>query len=201
MRSLPFAAPLFLLLGVAACAPRATIPDPASGATTSTGALARTSSVCTAADEAGARARTWAVSADAWPRLRDRLVGAWHGTTKGGGAVDVSYRAIAGGSALAETFGGPTRATMTLFHPDHGGLVATHYCAQGNQPRLRAVDVQPDSLRFAEADVTDLDPDEAHLVELGFEFGPDGFDRIEDYRAPDGATERTRWHFVRATDP
>lgn len=113
----------------------------------------------------------------------------------------MSYRAIAGGSALAETFGGPTRATMTLYHSDHGGLVATHYCAQGNQPRLRAVDVQPDALRFAEADVTDLDPEEAHLVELVFEFGPEGFDRVEDYRAPDGTSERTRWHFVRATDP
>ncbi|MFO0612379.1 MAG: hypothetical protein U0414_07320 [Polyangiaceae bacterium] len=140
----------------------------------------------------------WARAPDAWPRLRDRLAGVWHGTTGEGGAVDVTYAPIAGGSALAETFGGPTRATMTLFHPDHGGLVATHYCAQGNQPRLRAVAVEPDALRFAEADITDLDPEESHLVELDLEFGAEGFDRVEDYRGPDGAVERTRWHFVRA---
>lgn len=135
---------------------------------------------------------------EAWPRLRSALVGAWHGTTDSGANVDVTYRAIAGDSALAETWGTPTRATMTLYHPDHGGLVATHYCAQGNQPRLRAVAASPAALRFVQADITDLDPDEAHLVELTLEFGADSFDRIEDYRAPDGTLERTRWHFVRA---
>lgn len=198
MRSLPFA---FLSLSLTACASQAApsaLPTAApSTAAVTTAARASASPSCPSAIDASTTPATWAIAPDAWPALRDRLVGAWRGTTSGGAAVDVTYRAIAGGSALAETFGSPARATMTLFHPDHGGLVATHYCAQGNQPRLRAIAVERDALRFAQADVTDLDADEAQLVELGLEFGPDGFDRIEDYRAPDGTIERTRWHFVR----
>ena len=139
----------------------------------------------------------WTTDAAAWPRLRDALIGTWHGTTETGARVDVTYRAIAGDSALAETWGSPTRATMTLYHPDHGGLVATHYCGQGNQARLRAVATSAAALRFVQSDITDLDADEGQLVELTLEFGADGFDRIEDYRAPDGAVERTRWRFVR----
>lgn len=150
---------------------------------------------------AATRHPAWVRDPAAWPALRDRLAGTWHGTTDDGAAVDVTYQPIAGDSALAETFGAPTRATMTLYHPDHGGLVATHYCAQGNQPRLRAVSVDANQVRFAVADVTDLDRDEAHLVSLAFEFTPDRFDRIEDYQASDGSIERTRWHFTRATAP
>lgn len=140
----------------------------------------------------------WAHAPDAWPRFRDALAGAWHGTTADGAAVDVVFRPIAGASALAETFGRPERATMTLYHPDHAGLVATHYCAQGNQPRLRATAIAPDQLRFAEDATTDLDPDEARLVELTFTLGADRFERVEDYLAPDGTHERTTWRFVRA---
>lgn len=140
----------------------------------------------------------WITDTAAWPRLRTALLGTWHGTTASGAQVDVTYRAIAGDSAVAETWGTPTRATMTLYHPDHGGLVATHYCAQGNQARLRAVASSTTALRFVQADITDLDADEAQLVELTFELGADSFDRLEDYRAPDGSVEHTRWHFVRA---
>ena len=36
---------------------------------------------------------------------------------------------------------GSGRETMTVFHPDHDDLVLTHYCAQGNQPRLRVAEL------------------------------------------------------------
>ncbi len=153
---------------------------------------------CAPATRAPVTTDRWAHAPDAWPRFRDTLTGAWHGTTADGGAVDVVFRPIAGASALAETFGRPERATMTLYHPDHDSLVATHYCAQGNQPRLRATAIAAHQLRFAAADTTDLDPDEARLVELTFTLGPDRFERVEDYLAPDGTHARTTWRFVRA---
>jgi len=140
----------------------------------------------------------WAHAPAAWPRFRDALTGAWHGTTADGGAVDVAFRPIAGASALAETFGRPERMTMTLYHPDHDGLMATHYCAQGNQPRLRAVAIDAHQLRFVEDATTDLDPDEARLVALTFTVGANSFERVEDYLAPDGTHELTTWRFVRA---
>ena len=126
------------------------------------------------------------------------LAGTWTGSD-GGRSVDVTFRPIARGSALAETFGSPGRETMTLYHADNGGLVATHYCAQGNQPRLRA---RQDGRRyvFTLADVTDLDRAEPHLVEMEIVLGDGVFDRVEVYRAPDGTLERTRWHFVRVSD-
>jgi hypothetical protein len=135
------------------------------------------------------------------PALPD-LAGAWTGVSDGGTTVDITIRPIANGSALAETFGKPGRETMTLYHTDGADLVATHYCGQGNQPRLRA---RPSGKRllFTQADITGLDPDEAHLVEMEIVIGDNAFDRVEVYRAPDGTLERTRWHFdrVRATGP
>lgn len=125
------------------------------------------------------------------------LAGTWTGST-GTATVDVTFAPIASGSSLAETFGRPGRQTMTLYHADHGGLVATHYCAQGNQPRLRATEQTTNRIVFTQADITDLDPGEAHLVEMTIELGDRSFDREEVYRQPDGTLERTRWHFVRA---
>ena len=53
---------------------------------------------------------------------------------------------------------------------------------------------------FTQADITDLDRAEAHLVEMEIVLGDNAFDRVEVYRAPDGKLERTRWHFTRVTD-
>jgi hypothetical protein len=145
-----------------------------------------------------------------WPDLQ-ALAGVWKGTTEGT-TVDVTFTPIAKGSALAEAFGPPGRQTMTLYHADHAGLVATHYCGQGNQPRLRAPTPTPatpttptattpttgNRIVFTQADITDLDRGEAHLVEMSFELGDREFDREEVYRQADGTLERTRWHFVRA---
>jgi hypothetical protein len=138
----------------------------------------------------------FAQSPASWDRLQ-RLAGAWSGTADSGAKVEIVVRPIANASALAETFGKPGKETMTLYHADDGGLVATHYCAQGNQPRLRATSIAADRIVFEQADITGLDRSESHLVSLEFVFAQDSFDRVEVYRAPDGKLERTAWHFVR----
>lgn len=134
-----------------------------------------------------------------WQAFARTLPGSWAGTTDGGATVAVSFRAISKGSALAETFGAPGRETMTLYHPDHGDIVATHYCGQGNAPRLRVTRVDGTRVVFRQVDVTDLDREEASLVEMEIALAPDGnaFERIEVYRDDKGALERTRWRFVR----
>lgn len=140
----------------------------------------------------------WHEDAAAFPALRDRLVGTWRGTTAAGASVEVRYQAIAADGALLELWGTAPRLTATVFHPDGAGLVATHYCAQGNQPRLRAVATGPSEVEFRQADATDVDVDEAQLVNLTLRFDGEAFERVEDYLAPDGQVERTRWRFVRA---
>jgi hypothetical protein len=133
-----------------------------------------------------------------WAALTQRLPGRWIGTT-GTRSTPVEYRLIAGNSVLVETFGRPGHETKTTYHADRRGLMATHYCAQGNQPRLRMRAGGPRQLTFTLADVTGKDADEAVLVELDYDFTTaGGFDRIEVYRQPDGKLERTSWRFVPA---
>ncbi len=68
------------------------------------------------------------------------LVGAWHGRFPDGREHTVTYRLTAGGTVLVETWTlAPGRESMTLYHLDGDALLATHYCPQGNQPRLRLV--------------------------------------------------------------
>lgn len=146
---------------------------------------------------ATSEARPWTRDAGGLASLRSVVEGSWEGATDEGRKALVVYHAISGGSAVAETFGARTRPTMTLFHADHGELVATHYCAQGNQPRLRAVAISPRRFRFVLESVTDLDPGEAHLVELELAAEGAALERVEVYRDPTGHLERTHFRFVR----
>lgn len=124
-----------------------------------------------------------------WERLTG-LVGTWFrpdATSPEGKAFRISFKLISGNTALVETFGNPAgRTTQTVYHLDGPHLMATHYCAQGNQPRLR---VQggglPDSLTFEYLDATNLkSPEASHLVRLKFEFvDQTHLRRTEVYRA------------------
>ena len=83
------------------------------------------------------------------------LVGAWKGTAEGK-PVSVTYALVSNGTALMETLDGDHDTTMiTMYAPDGAGLLATHYCAAGNQPRMRATGC-PDgrSLAFEFVDVS-----------------------------------------------
>jgi YD repeat-containing protein len=65
------------------------------------------------------------------------LLGTWTGPSRNGGAHTVTYRYTAAGSVLVETWTlGSGRESMTLYALDDDRLLATHYCPQGNQPRL-----------------------------------------------------------------
>ena len=88
-----------------------------------------------------------------WNRMKS-LVGAWKGTAEGK-PVSVTYALVSNGTALMETLDGDHDATMiTMYAPDGASLLATHYCAAGNQPRMRA-NGSPDgrSLAFEFVDV------------------------------------------------
>ncbi len=91
-----------------------------------------------------------------------RLVGDWQGT----GArhsLKVSYRMTANNTVLVETWTmSPTRESMTLYALDGDGLLATHYCPQGNQPRLRYHNVGPEGrFQFVFKDATNLQDQQA----------------------------------------
>jgi hypothetical protein len=55
------------------------------------------------------------------------------------GATTVTYRVISGNSTVMETImPGTDHEMVTMYHVDGDDLVLTHYCALGNQPRMKA---------------------------------------------------------------
>lgn len=88
------------------------------------------------------------------------------------GQVAVTYRLTGNGSALIETMmlGSPHEMT-TVYHRDGNDIVLTHYCAGGNQPRMRAKAASGSVVAFAFDGGTNIDPakdDHMHSLRLDF---------------------------------
>jgi hypothetical protein len=137
-------------------------------------------------------------ASDSWTRLVDRLPGTWVATTERGSSLEVGYRVVSRGSALLETFGAAAaEQTLSVYHRDGRALMLTHYCAQGNQVRLRATEASDSRVTFVYVDATNVDPSQSVMHELTFVLGPDTLERTEVYRASDGTRETSVLHFVR----
>ena len=100
------------------------------------------------------------------------LVGTWK--REGAGAADfrIRFETTAGGSVLVETWlAGDRPHSLTLYHADGERLMATHYCPQGNQPRLLLDRAStPERMAFRFHDATNLaDPEKSHQHALGFD--------------------------------
>jgi hypothetical protein len=99
------------------------------------------------------------------------LAGEWKGKANGTDDVRVTYRVVAGGSAVEEML---SHADMvTMYHVDGENLMLTHYCAAQNQPRMRAAAFKDgdDKLAFSFFDATNM-PDQkaAHMHALTLTF-------------------------------
>ena len=117
---------------------------------------------CLAAPAAGGDAKTNA----GWERMKS-LIGRWEGTAEGH-PVSLTYRLVSNGTTLMETMDmpGESEAMITMYHPDGGELVATHYCAVGNQPRLRLRSAgDPGMLDFAFVDATNLSDSSGEIMQ------------------------------------
>ncbi len=108
---------------------------------------------------------------EAFNKLKS-LVGIW---TKSGSIQDrfqIEFSLTAGGSVLVETWRRNGHVhSLTLYHQDIDKLMATHYCPQGNQPRL-SLTGEPSStaLSFTYLDATNLKSiDDSHQHSLSFQ--------------------------------
>ena len=73
----------------------------------------------------------------AWEKMKS-LVGAWEGRADGQ-PVSVTYTLVSNGTSLMESLNAEHGMNMvTMYAPDGDAIMATHYCAMGNQPRMRA---------------------------------------------------------------
>jgi hypothetical protein len=135
-----------------------------------------------------------------WQQMKS-LVGSWKGTADGK-PVSVSYALVSNGTALMETLDGDHDVTMiTMYAPDGGAILATHYCAAGNQPRMRATS-SPDgkSLAFEFVDVTNVAGSSGDVMRrLVVTFlDADHFRQTWTARAADGRERSTDFVYTRA---
>lgn len=119
----------------------------------------------------------------AWEKLKT-LVGEWKGTYQGADAagmeeVRLSYRLVSNGTTLMETMdSGHDTNMVTMYHPEGNGILATHYCSAGNQPRLVASGLSADgkTLTFRFLDASNANPEIELMQGLVVTFeGPDRF--------------------------
>jgi hypothetical protein len=79
------------------------------------------------------------------------------------------YRVISAGSVVHEQmFPGTDHEMVTIYHMDGPDLVVTHYCAAGNQPRMKAEPgADASKIVFKFTGGTNLDPaKDAHMRDL-----------------------------------
>lgn len=129
----------------------------------------------------------------AWAQLRS-LAGEWEGM-EGGKTAGVTYTIVSGGTAVMESMKmpAPEPDMVTMYHRDGTGLVATHYCSLGNQPRMRAAEASPDgkTIRFRFADITNLSkPDGGHIRHLTVTF-QDADHFTQNWTSFDGGKEQS----------
>ena len=128
------------------------------------------------------------------------LVGRWEGTNEEGNPVAIEYSLTANDTAVVEKwFFHNGMQALTIYHPDGGQMMATHYCPIGNQPRLDLKRRKPDgTLEFEYVSATNL-PDIDHAHEHAFDLqiiDANTIHRNETYRS-DGELESNGTTFKR----
>lgn len=86
------------------------------------------------------------------------LEGTWSMPGPDGQEQVAEFRVTSGGSAVRELmFPGAEHEMTNMYHLDGDALLVTHYCAGGNQPRMRATRLDGNHIVFARESVTGLD--------------------------------------------
>jgi len=96
-------------------------------------------------------------------------------------AVASSIRVTGAGSVVQETlFPGTDHEMVTMYHLDGAELVLTHYCAVGNQPRMRAdAGKDPSRIEFKFTGGSNLKPGEMYMDHATMTLlGPDRFKAV-----------------------
>lgn len=117
-----------------------------------------------------------------WEALK-KLVGKWDGQQS-----KISYKLMSAGTALVETIDMPGESDMiTVYTVDGDGILMTHYCAMGNQPRMRAgaADPKTGEISFKFVDVSNQrKPDEPVMHDLVLK--PQGDTLVADWTSKTG---------------
>jgi hypothetical protein len=115
-----------------------------------------------------------------------------------------SIKVVSAGSAvMLVTDPGTDHEMVTLFHEDDGALLATHYCAAMNQPRMKAKPAaEGDRLVFEFQDGTNLKTNPGHMQRLSLVL-PDPQHQVQEwtFAGPDGKEQTMTMELTRAAAP
>ena len=94
-----------------------------------------------------------------------KLVGKWEGTMEGGMKATAEFRMTGGGSAIMQVMGKDSPYEMvTMFTIEGNRVLATHYCAAHNQPRMESVSSSDaNTVEFKYLDGTNIHPGDVHM--------------------------------------
>jgi len=121
------------------------------------------------------RATTQLNATEAYAEMKS-LVGQWQKQGSKNSNFVISFELTANDSVLIETWlHKGNKHSLTLYHLNGNSVMATHYCPQGNQPRLQlSPRSTKNNLYFDFLDVTNLtDLSKSHQHSLAFEFSTD----------------------------
>lgn len=98
-----------------------------------------------------------AKTAASFDRLKS-LAGTWETVDeKGVKQVAAVFTVTSAGTAIREVmFPGQPHEMTNMYHLDGSSIIATHYCAMGNQPRMRCTAVDGNTYRFDFDGITNL---------------------------------------------
>ncbi|MBS0187474.1 MAG: hypothetical protein JSS51_05360 [Planctomycetes bacterium] len=125
----------------------------------------------------GSRPVVQAASAQEKQATIDRvksLKGTWNIVEADGKVQGQTIFSVGGGGTVREVmFAGGEHEMTNMYHMDGQAIVCTHYCAMGNQPRMKcdSSSVSGDSIRFTLDKVSNLrKPDESCMREMVLTF-------------------------------
>lgn len=143
---------------------------------------------------AGADTPSSIAKSPSWEKLK-QLSGVWTGTTNEDGKQQpetVSFKLVSDGSAIMSTLAeGTPHEMVTMFHEDGNELLATHYCAAHNQPRMQAVaNADTNRIVFKFKDGTNIGRNDGHMVQLAIVIdGPNH--HLEEWTYQDNGKQET----------
>ncbi len=85
------------------------------------------------------------------------LDGTWEMIGPDGQKSTIIFKTVSGGTAVREImFPGTGHEMTNMYHMDGPSIVMTHFCAAGNQPRMRATAFVNNSIAFTSDSVSNL---------------------------------------------
>lgn len=138
-----------------------------------------------------------------------KMAGAWQsGDENKDGQADtrVVYRVTSGGHSVIETLmPGLPHEMVTMYSIDGDSIVATHYCAVGNQPRMRTRGgTASNTIAFDFVDCTNMaSPNDGHMHSLVYTFADEDHATASWSFWKDGkpGDHETAFKFERIKDP